>query len=78
MKSWLFAALLLTGPDLAHEERRLQHGSPLAMLTIVARYQDGTPFRGYIRCSGDWFQHADEKTSPTGPSYRFAQTVEAP
>ena len=71
MKSWLFAALLLTGPDLAHEERRLMRGSPLAMLTIVARYQDGTPFRGFISCSGEWFKHSDEETSLTGPSLPF-------
>jgi hypothetical protein len=63
--------LLLTGPDLEHDRKATANGSPLAMLTVIARYPDGTPFRGAIRCGGEWYRHADEPDKPVMQALPF-------
>ena len=35
------------------------NGSPFAMVTLIALHEDGSPVRGYIRCSGVWTKHQD-------------------
>ncbi len=71
MKQLILAALLMTTGDLERERLAVSNGSPLAMITVIARYQDGRPFRGSIQCSGEWFKHADEDATPSGPSLPF-------
>lgn len=47
-------------------------GSGLALITLIAIHEDGTPVRGFISCSGVWFKHADEQTVTQGLSLPFA------
>ena len=60
MKGLLIAALLMTTePNLEQDYAQTLDGSALAMVTVMARYPDGRPVRGYIQCSGNWFKHQD-------------------
>ena len=45
--------------DLETESQALRPGSPLAMVTLIATYPDGTPLRGFIQCGGSWYHHTD-------------------
>lgn len=38
---------------------RTKSGSGMAMVTLIALHEDGTPLRGYISCAGSWFKHQD-------------------
>ena len=65
MRPILIAALLVTQEpiiDLDFDRRALWGGSPLAAITFIARYEDGRPVRGFVRCLGTWYKHADEDT----------------
>ena len=45
--------------------------SSLRMATIIARYPDGTPVKGFIFCDGYWFKYADEHNRIQGHSLQF-------
>ncbi len=61
--SALLLAAQLGGPvseQLERERLAAGNGSYRALLTIIAVHEDGTPVRGYIRCSGWWIKYEDD------------------
>lgn len=72
MRTILIVALLMQEPDLIKDyQHAYGNGSELAMVTLIARYPDGSPVRGFIRCAGTWFKHADEERIFYGPELPF-------
>ena len=67
----LAASLIALEPNLEQDYNRTLNGSPLAMVMVIARYPDGKPFRGVIRCTGEWYKHADEPDHLTLPAMPF-------
>jgi len=61
----------MTTGDLERERLSTGNGSPLAMITVIARYEDGSPVRGEISCSGNWFKHEDGDPQFSGPALPF-------
>jgi hypothetical protein len=62
MRALPLVALLLTQEpaiDLERDRLAMYDGSHLALITLIAQYEDGTPARGYIACEGSWYKHAD-------------------
>lgn len=44
-------------------KRALRRGSSLMTFKVVAQYQDGSPARGYVHCSGPWYKYQEDEWS---------------
>lgn len=67
----LTAFLVTQMPDLEQELRLARGGSEVAMITLIARYADGTPVRGEIQCAGWWRKFQDGEPEVYAQSLPF-------
>jgi hypothetical protein len=75
MQAWIGrSVLLLLALAPAIESSYVLPGDDVdhAMVTLIAVHRDGTPVRGFIRCLGFWWKHADEHQVIEGVALPFA------